>query len=350
MPDEATQRTLTRIPARAGLVGNPSDGYGGRVVAVAVDNYAAEVELTPCQGVSITPARHDQAEWDSLPALLDHSERYGYRGGGAIIQAALAAYAAFLDRSGRPMPDAGFRLAYRTSVPRQVGLAGSSAIALAALRAVADFHRVKIEPILMPSLALAAEKRLGIVAGLQDRVVQHFGGVVSMDFRVRRMRTEHGLAYGEYRFLDPSGLPPLYLAWSEAAAAESNQIHAGLRDRFLAKEWVVVSGMKMLSGLAEQAEEAVRQGDHRLLASLIDESFNVRSRMVELPPTQAGMVDRARAAGASATFAGSGGAIVGSYSGIDQLNDLQARLEPLDATVVRVSVAPEFAGAGDHRG
>jgi len=335
---------IARVPARAGLVGNPSDGYNGRVLSVGVDNYAAEVELTPSEGVSITPAEGDHAEWESLSALTDESNRYGYMGGIPLIQGALAAYSAYIDQAELlPIPD-GFRIAYRTSIPRQVGLAGSSAIVVATLRAVIQYHGVRVPASVVPSLALDAETRLGITAGLQDRVVQAYGGVVAMDFRQRRMQTEHGLAYGEYRFLDPAGLPPLYLAWSAAAAADSAIMHGVLRARFHAKDWAVTSGMKMLSALAEQAEEAVRTGDHDTLGALIDQSFDVRRRMIALPQKQLEMVERARSAGVSATFAGSGGAIVGAYRGVEHMNELQARLEPIGATVARLAVAPEFSG------
>ena len=44
-----------------------------------------------------------------------------------------------------------------------------------------------------PGLVLRAEEDLGITAGLQDRVVQVFGGVVYMDFAKDYMQTQgHG--------------------------------------------------------------------------------------------------------------------------------------------------------------
>jgi len=42
-----------------------------------------------------------------------------------------------------------------------------------------------------PGLVLKAEEELGITAGLQDRVVQVFGGVVYMDFAKDYMQ-KHG--------------------------------------------------------------------------------------------------------------------------------------------------------------
>ncbi|RRT63480.1 hypothetical protein B296_00021876, partial [Ensete ventricosum] len=54
------------------------------------------------------------------------------------------------------------------------GLSGSSAIVCAALNCLLDFftvrHLVKVD--IRPELILSAEKELGIVAGLQDRVAQ----------------------------------------------------------------------------------------------------------------------------------------------------------------------------------
>lgn len=64
----------------------------------------------------------------------------------------------------------------------QTGLSGSSAIVCAALSCLLDFyevrHLVKVE--IRPDLILSAEKELGIVAGLQDRVAQVYGGLVYM--------------------------------------------------------------------------------------------------------------------------------------------------------------------------
>lgn len=61
----------------------------------------------------------------------------------------------------------------------QTGLSGSSAIVCAALNCLLDFyevrHLIKVE--VRPELILSAEKELGIVAGLQDRVAQVYGAL-----------------------------------------------------------------------------------------------------------------------------------------------------------------------------
>lgn len=61
MPADAPIRR--RSYARAGLLGNPSDGYGGRTLSVLLSNFHAEVTLTPLPaggGVRVAPnEEHD---------------------------------------------------------------------------------------------------------------------------------------------------------------------------------------------------------------------------------------------------------------------------------------------------
>ena len=58
----------------------------------------------------------------------------------------------------------------------------------------ADLHACCRIPLLQrPGLVLAAEQELGITAGLQDRVIQVFGGVVYMDFDRNLMQRSGGI-------------------------------------------------------------------------------------------------------------------------------------------------------------
>lgn len=68
----------------------------------------------------------------------------------------------------------------------QTGLSGSSAIVCAALNCLLDYYNVRnlIKVEIRPKLVLSAEEELGIVAGLQDRVAQVYGGLVYMVRRI----------------------------------------------------------------------------------------------------------------------------------------------------------------------
>src|SRR5207244_4841394 len=116
------------------------------------------------------------------------------------------------------------RMRCATTIPERVGLAGSSGIVVAALRALASASGVQLTPGQLATAALEAEtEELGIAAGPQDRVVQAHGGLVAMDFDPR-----HGPA-GAVESLDPALLPPLFVAWQRRPAASSGVFRAELR-------------------------------------------------------------------------------------------------------------------------
>ena len=55
-----------RAYARAGLVGNPSDGYHGKTISISVRNFWAEVVLYEWDSVDIVLAEDDRARFSSV--------------------------------------------------------------------------------------------------------------------------------------------------------------------------------------------------------------------------------------------------------------------------------------------
>ena len=252
-------------PARAALLGNPSDGYGGHVVAFAFDAYAAEVVAEPAPAFAIDPR-----DRDAEPLLRAAARRAG---------------------------DERVRLRWATTIPRQVGLGGSSALVIAALRALG----IDAPPATLAELALAVEvDDLGIQAGLQDRVAQAYGGVVSMDFARRA-----------YEPLDAALLPALYVAHQPGPAEPSGAVHATLRERH-ARDAEVRRAMERLADVALRGRDAIVSGDHDALARSVDATLDLRRELMPLDPGCLRAVELARGAGASANYAGSGGAIAGT--------------------------------------
>ena len=72
--------------------------------------------------------------------------------------------------------------------------------------------------------------------------------------------------------------------------------------------------MPKFAELTVQAREAILAGDTPRLSRLIDANFDLRQSICRIPRRQVQMVEVAREAGASAKFAGSGGAIIGTYA------------------------------------
>lgn len=260
--------------ARAALAGNPSDGFGGAVVAVPVPDLLATVVSTEAEEFAIRAADPDLHR---------------------LLAATAEGYAA---ATGELPP---VTLSASTAIPRSVGLAGSSALVIAGLRSLGGWVERRWDRLELAELALAIERdRLAIVAGLQDRLVQSVAHPVLMRF--------DPVAF-EIVEIPPTF--PLWVAWHLDAAAPSDTVHRSLRRRWDAGDARVVDAMADLAVQAKRAHRGLVEGDPDLLGDAMDRSFDLRAAMIEIPPGQQRLVDVGRRAGAAVNSAGSGGSVVG---------------------------------------
>jgi glucuronokinase len=330
-----------RAYARAGLLGNPSDGYHGKTISIIVRNFWAEVVLYEWDTVEIVLAEDDRARFSSIHDLAKDVKLHGYYGGIRLIKATIKRFVDYCDRRGLKLHDRNFSVRYATNIPRQVGLAGSSGLIVATLRGLMEYYGVEIPREVQPSLVLSVEnEELGIAAGLQDRVVQVYEGVVYMDFASARARVLDGYKCYAYEPLDPARLPPLYIAYSTSLSEPTEVFHNDIRGRYNRGEERVVNAMKRFAELAACGREALLSRDHARLAKLMDENFDTRRSIYNLPPWQIRMVEAARACGASAKFAGSGGAIVGIYRDEAMFDELSARMAAIGCRTIKPQVTP----------
>jgi glucuronokinase len=328
----------TRAYARAGFVGNPSDGYHGKTIAFTIGDYWAEVVLFESPELELRPSPQDQAVFESLAHLLDDVQHSGYYGGIRLLKAATKVFSEYFAEAGVELPSRNFTIRYSTNIPRQVGLGGSSAIITAVMRALAEFFAVGIPEPVLPAVVLRAEtQELGLTAGLQDRVVQSYGGVVYMDF-ARDYMDAHG--HGRYERLKPNLLPPVYIAYRQDLGKESSTAHIRVRDLYETGDTKVVQTMAEIASLTDEARTLMEAGDHEGLAAVINRNFELRARIFPIRPDDMKMIQAARAAGASAKFCGSGGAIVGSYQDDAMLEDLRAAMLGEGYEFLVPSVAP----------
>lgn len=326
--------------ARAGLVGNPSDGYHGKTISLIVPNFRAEVVLYEWEDVELVFSEENQNRFRSVYDLVRDVKLHGYYGGLRLVKATIKKFVEYCQRTGRTLHDRNFSIRYQSDIPRQVGLAGSSAIIVATLRCLLDFYQVEIPLEVQPSLALSVENdELNIAAGLQDRVIQVYEGVVFMDFAKDRMVERDGFWCGVYERLDPALLPPVYVAYKADVSEPTEVFHNDIRARFNRGDEKVVQAMKTFAGLAAQAREALLTRDAVRLAQLMNENFDTRRSIYQMPHGQIEMVETARHVGASAKFAGSGGAIVGTYRDEAMFAALQAELGKIGCAVIKPVVS-----------
>ncbi len=261
---------------RAGLLGNPSDGYGGRVIAVTLPQFSAAVEIT---GAS---------QWDFDENVLLE----------ATVRALRTRWPKLVAR-----PAA---MRFETSIPRQVGLSGSSAIVIAALRALALRSAAVWDNVDLARTALEVETEvLGWSAGPQDRVVQAMEGLLDMDFA-------QSWQASRYHRIDLGLLPQLFVAWDRSAGEPSDVAHSDVRERWEAGDPEVLKAMKDFAQLATDGRKALDAGSAgELWPQLMRQSFAIRSRVWAISARDLQLVEAGESVGAGVSFAGSGGAVVG---------------------------------------
>src|SRR5260370_32200869 len=86
--------------ARAGLVGNPSDGYHGKTISVIVRNFRAEVVLYEWEDIEIVPAEEDQSRFSSVHELARDVKLHGYYGGMRLLKATIKKFVDYCQRQG----------------------------------------------------------------------------------------------------------------------------------------------------------------------------------------------------------------------------------------------------------
>ena len=313
---------------RAGLIGNPSDGYFGKTISFIIRNFAATVTCYETPRVVITPGPRDNLVFGSREALVEDVSLNGYYGGIRLIKATIKTFSDYCKRAGIELDERNFTLEYQTSVPVRVGLAGSSAIISATMRAMMAFYGVEIVKPQLPNLILSVETReLGIGAGLQDRVVQVYEGTVYMDFD-KELIEERG--YGVYENIDTAKLPPVFVAYHDNLSEGTEITHNDLRSRFNRGESDVIEGMKEFAHYANEAKNLIESDRGMEIGTLMDANFALRSKLVQISEGNNLLVEKGRKLGAHVKFAGSGGAVVGVYDGdperLAQLKDSYAEM------------------------
>jgi len=295
-----------RARARVGLLGNPSDAFGGRALACTLPAFEASVRIAAAERFEIAPAEEDALTFPDLREAVEAYRSFGSEGGNRLLRAAAVRFLEHApDCGGAPPGRLRFRMAWQTRIPRQVGLGGSSAIVVAALRALAAWFRLEIAPLRLAELALAAEvEELGIAAGPMDRVTQAFDDLVLVD-------CDEPFADGSVQVIGAGILPPLFVAWNPAGGRASGRVHASVRERFVHGDAVVHAVMRELAALADEGLAALRRGDAAAFRACLDRNLALRCRVYEVDAHSLELVAIARDFGASAKLSGSGGAVVG---------------------------------------
>jgi len=324
---------------RAAVIGNPSDGYFGKTIAFLFSNFKASVQLYHSPDLKIYPQGMDITSFNSIHHLVENVNLKGYYGGIRLLKATIKVFYDYCNKQNIKIDNRNFTIRYHSDIPLRLGLAGSSAIITACMKALMSFYAVDIPKPIMANLVLSVEtEELGIAAGLQDRVTQAYEKPVFMDFNKKDMERQ---GYGSYRTLDADGFQNMYIAFRKNLSEGTEVVHNNLKARYNIGEKVVLEAMEKWIGLTDAYCSALKESNQQKIHDLINANFDLRRNLIPISKGNIEMVEAARSVGASAKFTGSGGAIIGTYANEEMFSKLEETLDKKEIEVIKPNIVNE---------
>ena len=322
---------------RAALIGNPSDGYFGKTIAFVFRNYNAEVTLYESPSLEILPSVLDYNTYENMADLTSSITKFGYYGGIRLLKACVKTFYTYCMNEHIGLSGDNFTLRYQSDIPNRLGMAGSSAIITATMRAMIRFFRIEIPKPVLANLVLSVElDELGIKAGLQDRVAQVYETPVYMDFNKAHMEQ---FGYGIYEPIEIPDDLPLFIAYRTDLAEGSEILHSRLALDYEAGVPEVHAAVSEWATLTDRVRDALASHQYGLLPPLLDRNFDLRCEVCGSSVSEKNrrMVQIARRFGASAKFTGSGGAIIGTYRE-DTFDAMRCELKKYGVEVIKPEI------------
>ena len=325
-------------PGRCGLVGNPTDMYGGSVLSCSTRERAKCALNQNTREFRITVSGQSQT--------LHTADDLVLRPGDYLNVARAALTALEVDpAAARP-----FHLAAETEIPMQAGLAGSTAILACIVGCLLAHLGLRLNPYQTAELVRQIEyDMLGIVCGFQDHYMTVFGGLNYMDFRDRNSAhtADGGTPFATVEPLAPFvGELPFVLAHT-GVRHHSGSVHTSPRDRWLGGEPAVVDGYLEVAGLARRGKRALLSGEWDMMATLMNRNHALVRDLGGSGEANEAMIAAALAGGATgAKLAGAGGG--GTILALT--HDREATVAALRAAGGGSDPVPRPTGGADGRG
>ncbi len=163
---------MPAAPGRCGLVGNPTDMYGGTVISCSTQERASCTLTQDVDELTVTVSGQS--------AVMRSTDDLALRPGDYLNVARAALSALEVDPATTPP----FHLSAATDIPMQAGLAGSTAILATLVGCLLAHLELRLNPYETAEVVRQIEYDfLGIVCGFQDHYMTVFGGLNCMDFR-----------------------------------------------------------------------------------------------------------------------------------------------------------------------
>ena len=287
-------------PGRAGILGNPSDMYGGAVLSCSISERAHCV-LSKSSKL-IVCIENESAEFSS-------ESDYELRGDNFDIIRAVFHYFEIDPRSFH------HRLDLHTDIPVSAGLSGSTALIISAVGCILEIMDKKCSPYEIAETARRIEAEvMHMTCGFQDAYMSVFGGLNFVDLHGKDRLL--GVPTEPYATVEPLGQwlgdLPFILAHSGVRRV-SGTVHRPIRERWLSGEPEVVAAYERIADLARAGKAAMLEGDWQRVGDLMNENHDIQRSLGGSGSSNEQLISAALANGASGAKlagAGHGGTII----------------------------------------
>jgi galactokinase/mevalonate kinase-like predicted kinase len=292
-------------PGRCGIIGNPTDMYGGNVLSCSVD-MRARVVITPATGLRL----ETNGQTLEITSPKDLRPRQDY----FDLPRAILDY--------MRLPDLQCHVRYESEIPLRSGLAGSTALVVALVQALLAWQGESISRYRLAERARYIElNNLKVVCGYQDAYMCTFGGLNFLDFRGKQFyRSAEAELFGTVEplaeYVDEL---PFVLAYT-GVRHSSGAVHRPLRERWLEGEQLVVNSYKRISEIARAGKKALLMSDWATLGRLMNENHAIQRDLGGSGESNERLIAAALdagALGAKLAGAGDGGTIIALWPRAD---------------------------------
>jgi len=279
-------------PGRCGIIGNPTDGYGGTVISCSIEERAyAEIRDSECLRVVVSGDRK----------ILNSEEDFILTGDKFDIPKILLKHL--------NLTDAKIEMRCWSEIPLRSGLAGSSATLSAIFGALSAFKGLSYNPYQIAESIHKIEKEiLKIQCGYQDHYMTVFGGLNYMDFRTMEHCKSEDAVYATIEPLtDYVSELPFVLALTGIERFSGN-ILKPIRERWEQGDSKVIKGYESVAQLARLGKKALLLKKWDELGDLMNQNHKVQQDIGASGEANDALIEVARKAGAEgAKLAGAGG-------------------------------------------
>lgn len=306
-------------PGRGGIIGNPSDIYGGTVVSCAITE-RAEAIVSPSPRLIFEVQGHFQQL--ASEADLEHQAGLEF----LDIAKAIWRYLRRSDYAHRGLldPQETFALRAQSTVPMRAGCAGSTAMLIVILAAILKHCDIDTERHELAELARSIERNeMNVACGYQDQYMVIFGGCNAVD---TRDKADHSTGReAPYATVEPltddiEGLP--FILANTGVQRHSGQFHAEPRRQWEAGDPERVAGFERIGALGRLGKKALLQRDWEWLGELMNENHALVRDLIGCGERNEQLIEAGLAngaLGAKLSGAGRGGTIIALHEDPDWL-------------------------------